>query len=120
MVVSISGSLARPSKEGDGVRGAIVSSRAGLLGEWKALGGKVETNVARHAVNKGETLDFVVDCIGTDAFDSFSWAPTIVSANGQGDWRADRDFHGPPPPPVNAWEKYAQALLMTNEFAFVD
>jgi len=26
----------------------------------------------------------------------------------------------PPSPSLSAWERYAQALLMTNEFVFVD
>ncbi len=33
------------------------------------------------------------------------------------------DFKGPPPiapEPLDAWEQYAQVLLMSNEFVFVD
>src|SRR5207249_5444926 len=33
-VVSVSGTLAHEHKEGDGIRGRIVSSRAGSLGSW--------------------------------------------------------------------------------------
>jgi mono/diheme cytochrome c family protein len=37
-------------------------------------------------------------------------------------WHAGRDFSGPQGEirPLTEWEEYAQALLMTNEFAFVD
>ena len=30
------------------------------------------------------------------------------------------DFAGPPPQPLDVWARYAQVLLQTNEFAFVD
>jgi hypothetical protein len=38
------------------------------------------------------------------------------------EWNAKQDFSGPKeiPSPLNAWEKYAQVLLMSNELAFVD
>jgi hypothetical protein len=35
-------------------------------------------------------------------------------------WDSAKDFSGPPALSVNAWEKYAQVLLETSEFAFVD
>jgi len=35
-------------------------------------------------------------------------------------WDAKKDFAGPPPVSLNAWEKLAQVLLQTSEFAFVD
>ena len=30
------------------------------------------------------------------------------------------EFSGPPVIPLTCWEKYAQVLLLTNEFAFAD
>jgi hypothetical protein len=34
---------------------------------------------------------------------------------------SDKNDEGPKPPqPMNAWERYAQVLLMGNEFVFVD
>jgi hypothetical protein len=38
-------------------------------------------------------------------------------------WSAKSEFSGPlvpPPPPLSAWEKYAQVLLLSNEFLFID
>ena len=35
-------------------------------------------------------------------------------------WDARADFSAPPPPPLTAWEQLAQALLLTNEFMFLD
>ena len=122
--VAVSGRLARPAKEGDGVHGAVVSSRGGRLGEWTVKSGESETVVERIEVKRGDTLDFVVDCIGTDSYDSFSWAPVVRLLGGSpGEWDAAKQFGGPPgkpPVPLTPWEKYAQVLLMSNELAFVD
>jgi hypothetical protein len=123
-LVAVSGKLVRPAKEGDGVHGAVVSSRGGKLGEWTVKGGESETAVERIEVKRDDTIDFVVDCIGTDAYDSFSWAPMVRLLGGAGgEWDAAKQFGGPPgkpPAPLSPWEKYAQVLIMSNEFAFVD
>ena len=71
----------------------------------------------------GESIDFVVDCRTGPSHDTFEWAPTIrvVEGDGTGNaWAARDDFAGPPPSPPTPEEQYAQALLMTNEFLFVD
>ena len=142
--VSVAGTLKHPAPQGDGVHARVVSSRSGVLGEWAAHTGEAKTLVAPVHVEAGETLDFVTDCISNDNSDSFAWAPTIravappVPANAVAlvadktgtppvntlspgtSWSAKRDFGGPPPAPLPRWGQYAQALLMTNEFMFVD
>ncbi len=126
--VSVAGTLIHPGAVGDGVEGRLVSSRAGLLGTWTAQNGRAETNVNQITVKKGDTLDFVVTCRADENTDGFTWAPKIAVAAGAKTlaWNAEADFAGPKPPvlaqaaPLNAWERYAQALLMTNEFTFVD
>ncbi len=120
--VTIGGRLKHPSDQGDGVRGRIVSSRSGLLGEWVVQHGEAATNVAAVTVQKGDTLDFVADCRTNDGFDGFAWSPTITLVGGQASWSAQAQFRGPPEPleRVTAWERYIQALMMTNEFVFID
>ena len=54
-----------------------------------------------------------------------SKGPAAGSASGEyaGEWNGKKDFSGPPEPPpkpLSAWEKYAQVLLLSNEFMFVD
>lgn len=123
-IVKVSGNLTHPGKVGDGVRGRLVHSRLGVLGEWVAQDGSAETNIASVEIKRGETLDFVVDCRTTENTDAFVWAPNVVQPGAKRlVWRADRDFSGPmapAAPPLNKWERYAQALLMTNEFIYVD
>ena len=33
---------------------------------------------------------------------------------------ARNDFHGPEPKALSPWESYAQALMLTNEYYYVD
>jgi hypothetical protein len=122
--VTVSGMLEHGTDKGDGVRGSIVSSREGLLALTPVYNNKREMVIPRIEVKKGETIDFIVDSNGSLDSDSFNWAP-VVRKVGSGErmvWNAKNDFSGPVEPvkPLNAWEKYAQVLLMSNEFAFVD
>jgi hypothetical protein len=103
---------------GDGVRGRMVSSRRGLLGEWLANGKSVETKVEVNDVEAGETIDFVVDGNQDPERDGFTWLPVLKSRGRV--WSAKDDFRGPPAPALDVWARYAQVLLETNEFAFVD
>ncbi|QDV36835.1 PSD1 and planctomycete cytochrome C domain-containing protein [Tautonia plasticadhaerens] len=122
-VVRIEGRLAHRSAEGDGVRARVVAGDGGLLGEWTAHDGRERTIVDRYEVKAGEAIDFVVDCIGGAGFDSFEWAPEVQAEAPDGSvarFDARADFGGPPSPPPSPEEQYAQALLMTNEFLYVD
>ncbi len=118
LTIDVRGMLQHPNEKGDGVRGRIVSSRAGLLGEWTVHHGEARTELNAIHVVKGETLDFVLDPIANDGFDSFAWAPTVTSDKGT--WDAAAGFSPPPPPPLSRLALYAQALLMTDEFLFLD
>jgi hypothetical protein len=128
--VSIKGTLTHPDPQGDGVRGRIVSSELGVLGQWVVHNSKSETAVDHVAVKQGDTIDFVTDCYGTVYFDSFGWAPTVrLMADGKTqpgqrmEWSAANDFDNAARvshPNLGAWQKYAQVLLLTDELVFVD
>ncbi|MDQ3814014.1 MAG: PSD1 and planctomycete cytochrome C domain-containing protein [Armatimonadota bacterium] len=121
-VVSIKGTLGHANENGDGVEARLVSSRDGSLGVWTAHNSKTETNVEKVTVQKGDTLDFVISCRQNQNFDSFTWSNIVTLVNGSTVWNSTTQFSEPaePTPPLSAWERYAQALLMTNEFFFVD
>ena len=123
-VATISGRLEHLSDKGDGVRGRIVGGDGTVLGEWIAFNDRVDTPVAEVAVRRGDTIDFAVDCREQPTADGFSWAASVTVAKGPGgrpaSWDAKADFAGPPPPLLTPWEQCAQALLLTNEFWFVD
>ncbi|MEP0843562.1 MAG: DUF1553 domain-containing protein [Phycisphaerae bacterium] len=121
--VHVRGSLEHTEQRGDGVQAWIVSSRSGELGQWTAHASKAETRVWGLKVEKGEHLDFVVERRQTTDFDAFNWAPVIEMSEPARSWDAAAGFKGPqppPPPPLDRWEQYAQVLLLTNEFMFVD
>ena len=128
---TVSGTIHHPEAQGDGVHARIVVGGA-VAGEWTAHHSEAHTDLARVVVKKGQPVDFIVDCAGNDAFDSFTWSPVITLAgvgalNARNDrtaWSSERDFSGPPvvntDRPLTRWERYTQALLMTNEWIFVD
>ena len=57
---------------------------------------------------------------GNYSCDGFLWAPII--RQGETEWNAAKDFRGTVTKPVQmtVWERYAQALLLSNEFMYVD
>ena len=120
MTIQVEGFLAHAQPEGDGVRARIVSSRSGMIGEWQAHNSEIGTTSALIPVQKGDTIDFVVDAIGKDSFNTFTWAPAIRSADREQTWDTTANFGPPPPPALTRLTLYAQALIMTNEFLFVD
>jgi hypothetical protein len=128
-VLAIGGTVSHKQASGDGVTARIVSSRAGQLANWAVAQSEAATNLAGVAVRQGDTIDFIVDCRTNQESDSFMWAPSlrlagpkIAVAGGEGIIESDaqRDFSGVSPTAMSAWEKYAQVLLLSNEFNFVD
>jgi len=123
-IVSVTGTLRHEHKEGDGIRGRVLSSRSGALGEWALHNNKTEVKLEKVELKKGDTLDFVVDLAGSLNSDDFKWAPVVKATESEpSEWSAKKDFAGPPlppPQPLDAWEQYAQVLFLSNEFVFVD
>ena len=70
------------------------------------------------AVEVGETIDFIVDSRRDPEKDGFNWAPKIKI--GEKSWSSKDEFQGPRPLRLDVSGLYAQVLLQTNEFAFVD
>ncbi|WZO97839.1 PSD1 and planctomycete cytochrome C domain-containing protein [Isosphaeraceae bacterium EP7] len=97
--VAVSGKLKHGGATGDGVRARVVSSRAGLLGTWRATRGEAATDVPRIEVQAGDTIDFAVDCVEGHDCDTFEWAPKVTLSQSSGDpagvWDASADFQGP-------------------------
>ncbi len=113
--LSITGKLHHGSKNGDGVRGRIVSSRSGLHSEVKAFHGTTDSNVAEFDVEIGDTIDFITDAAGTVTSDSFNWQVTLTLKSTDNDdsrsFVSNNEFGGPvatrlelPKQIVRAWE----------------
>ena len=122
--VVIRGKLTHPREEGDGVRGHIVSSQQGTVAEWVVHHGEQSTTVEGLPIEAGGTIDFVTDCRGNPNHDSFGWTVTLELTGPDGSalrFNSVADFSGNmPAPPLDAWQRLAQVLLMSNEFNFVD
>lgn len=121
-VVSVQGTAGHHNAEGDGIELRIVSSRTGSLGSWTIQNSDAETKIEKIALQKGDTLDFVASPRTGDSFDSFGWVVSITMPKGPS-WSSLTQFSAPPGPlsaPLSTWARYAQALLMSNEFYFVD
>ena len=130
--VSIEGEIKHESDQGDGIQGRIVSSKSGVLGNWTAKNNKITTSVATVDVAVGDTIDFVMDCGASPDNDSYQWKPrvrvissTSESVKANFVWSASKEFDKSstsllPPPKMDAWVQFAQVLLLSNEFAFVD
>jgi len=128
-VLSLEGELKHSTDQGDGVFGYVISSESGVLWQGHAFNKGIATNFSNVTVKAGETIDLVVDCGANQSFDSFTWHPRFfvpetmvaqVPAGSNLEWLSRVDFAGPPPAPMAPWSKYAQVLLMSNEFMFVD
>lgn len=132
--VHVEGVLSHPSDQGDGVRGRVIASRGGVKGEWVAQHGQAGTVAAEIPLERGDTIDFVVDGRAAIDFDTFTWPVTVRmttvdaastdAATPAGAttqiWDSASGFHGPLVPPLSRWEQLAQVLLMSNEFMYVD
>jgi hypothetical protein len=97
-VLRVGGTLGHGSDNGDGVRGRVVSSSAGIVGQWPARNGEVPTSIEQLAVNRGDTVDFVTDCVEHVTSDSFTWQVELVLArDGRtvATWKSVDGFHGP-------------------------
>ncbi|MBL7648531.1 MAG: DUF1553 domain-containing protein [Candidatus Hydrogenedentes bacterium] len=127
--VAVVGELYHYSSAGDGVKGYIVSSRSGVLWQGEVQDGMLPTVADESEIRAGDTIDLVVECKKNEQEDLFRWHPRIyltgdnASQFARQDWISRFDFEGPPPAPpipLQPWEQYAQVLLMSNEFIFVD
>jgi mono/diheme cytochrome c family protein len=127
--VAIEGHLRHGSEKGNGVKGYVISSRSGIVWSGSIHNGEIETDASEIIVEKGDTLDLVVSCQGDTGWDGFTWHPRIWVTETKDEstfireWLTRLDFEGPapePPTPLDPWGQYAQVLLLTNEFMFVD
>jgi hypothetical protein len=128
-VAVVSGTVSHQLQNSDGVLARVVASGTGQVTSVAVQRMDVTTNITGVNVKKGDTIDFVVESRATTDFDSFTWSPnvkltppnaTVAGGVGVVESDAQRDFAGASSTAMSPWEKYAQVLLLSNEFAFVD
>ncbi|MCI0357118.1 MAG: DUF1553 domain-containing protein, partial [Planctomycetaceae bacterium] len=130
MQVRVQSTLVHEPKQGQGVRGFLVSSRAGLLKQVAVHNGQEDLNADVLDVKAGDTLDFVADIGKELSHNQFLWK-AVITPLGPSDKAAEakaaqptfdayRDFGSQPVKQLDPWEQLAQVLLSANEFLFVD
>ncbi len=125
MKVNVSGILSRHESvigKGDGVIAKIVVSGQGMVLQRAVPPTATAQSMTTQnlALSAGDTIDFVVEPGAHASFDSYRWQPQLNDAADPGTkWNYTAQYSGPADL-AGAWETYAQALLETNEFLFVD
>jgi hypothetical protein len=97
-VLTVRGALGHHSENGDGVRGRVVSSAQGIVGQWTARNGETQTAVEQVVVKQGDTIDFITDCVEHVTSDTFNWSVELTLAQkdaGTATFRSREGFHGP-------------------------
>lgn len=124
MTISIRSELTNEPEAGDGIRGFIVSSAAGVVASATVHHGASPLNVESLAVEAGETIDFIVDIKDMLNSDQFLWPATIREAPSTAAavtvWNSEQDFTPQAVEQLGPWEQLAQLLMCANEFVFVD
>jgi len=128
--VNITAELTHTDAKTEGVVARVISSRAGELGEWKAKAQSVCTDLAKVAVKKGDTLDFIVSSQSDKDAGPYQWSPSVTAIGTSMPsmpgmamrWDARSDFADPrkPATPLTALEELCQAVLLSPEFAVTE
>lgn len=131
----ISGKLNHPAEQGDGVTALLVHSQKGLVAQWTAHHKETPTMVEALQIERGERLYLIVHLNENTGWDSFHWPASIelISPEAESEplkrqWDTAADFaasssqqqDSQTQSTLDAWTQLAQALLLSNEFAFVD
>jgi hypothetical protein len=115
----LSGTIKHPADAGNGIRATIVANNT-VLSQWTIRHGEELYQEIDCEIPAGGTLDFVVDDNGEIDSDSFRWEISLQQRDDAWTRTARTDFRGPTAVPLSPREQLAQALLITNEFLFVD
>jgi len=124
---AVTSTLIHEPTAGDGIRAFISHGMRGLLRSATLHHSTAALNLDAMPMSAGDTLDFIVDIRDGLNSDQFLWAPKVtnVASTGAGGdnataWDAQKDFTGPAITPLNRWQQLAQALMLANEFVFLD
>ncbi len=118
--LSITGSLEHASDKGDGVRATVLVNRERSQASFIIKSEKTSTSIQSILVKAGDSIDFVVDCRESVTNDDFSWTVSLKYKGANEKFDSKDHFSSLQPTPASPLQQAAQALLLTNEFCFVD
>ncbi len=119
--VQVSGTVIHTREKSDGVIALVCSGD--LMKSWTVVRSEVETEIPSINVQAGDVIDFVVSPGKSPSADTYTWDLILTGTEGglSGQtWDSKSEFHGPLPPPLSPLAQLAQALLLTNEFLYLD
>jgi hypothetical protein len=122
--VGISGTVNRGAVgKGNGVRVKVATTSGAIVFDQVLDPAKssLEVKIPEVKLAKYECLYFIIDPHeNNSSFDSVTWSPQIADLDGEwAQWGLAESFSGPSKP-ATAWGAYAQALLNTNRFLFIE
>ncbi len=125
---SITSKITHEPEVGDGIRAFVSHSVSGLLRSATLHHSTEPIDVDSIPVQKGDTLDFIVDIRDGLNSDQFLWSPKItqIGRTGSGGDKANpvydaaKDFSSESTSQLDRWQQLAQVLMLANEFMFVD
>jgi len=124
--------LKRGAARSDGITAWVVTDRQGKIDQFNVNTKPAKVRIERVTLEKGEQVDFVIHSGGHNRDDEFSWPVEVWRVRnadegggliGLREWPSVAAFEQAGPswmPSMGPWEQYIQALLISNEFMFVD
>ncbi len=127
-LATVDGKLKHARENGDGVIAKVVhrnsDRQSTQVGQsWTVFNSEANTKTESFQVAKGDFIDLVVEAGKTSTSDAFNWTADIeIDFDGESStkWSSQEGFKPPPPAMLDGWEQLAQALMLTNEFIYID
>ncbi|MEM9366632.1 MAG: PSD1 and planctomycete cytochrome C domain-containing protein [Planctomycetota bacterium] len=119
--IRIRGFLKHARERSDGVL-AIVRGD-GVYETYNVNRSESRTDIDDVKVRSGQVIDFIGSPKASPSSDSYVWTVRIHGVSGDLNgkhWDSRADFAGPPAPAMRPLAQFAQALLLTNEFLYLD
>jgi hypothetical protein len=121
--ILLHGVLTHETDQGDGVRMRVIAPGGQRIADVVAHNSTQVFAQSGIELAAGQSIDFVVDCRTHSSHDSFKSKIVVTQTSADKSvrvWNSDQDFREQVEGRQDAWSQLAQALLMTNEFVFVD
>lgn len=124
--------LKRGSARSDGITAWVVTDRQGVVKRFNVKTRPAKVRIERVTLEEGEQVDFVIYCGRNNNEDEFRWPVEVWKVRnakqgggliGVREWPSVAAFEQASPswlPPMGPWEQLVQAMMISNEFMFVD
>lgn len=120
-IVSVAGTVKHTRENSDGI--IVIVRWPGDSLSVQVAQSTAKTDMPRIKIRRGDVIDFISSPGPTPTADSHSWTIRIVGVGGDAKgrvWDSAKDFQPPPAPPLTPLAQVAQALMLTNEFLYLD